>query len=207
LKVEELRAYLPRAVRQFPTSRELLLSLGSLHELLASQRLAAAREQRLVPRDTDAALRDAEQAYRQALALAPGFDPARIRLGHVLYRQRRYGEARKELQAVSVPLPTRDGYLRELFAAAVEEASGQWNAAIEAYRRAAAICSTCQVAQFGLASAYASLGDAERSRTLLQAALRAPAEQSDPWVGYDYAQAPMFPSLFAELKQSLCAPR
>jgi hypothetical protein len=207
LKVEELRAYLPRAVRQFPTSRELLLSLGSLNELLASQRLAAAREQRLVPRDTDEALRDAEQAYRQALALAPRFDPARIRLAHVLYRQRRYGEARKELQAVSVPLPSaQDGYLRELFAAAVEEASGQWTAAIEAYHRATAICSTCQVAQFGLARAYASLGDAERSRTLLQAALRASAEHTDPWVVYDYAQAPMFPSLFADLKQ-LCTPR
>lgn len=208
LKVEDLRSYLPRAVRQFPTSRELLLSLGSLHELIASQRLAAAREQRLVPRDTDEALRDAEQAYRQALALAPRFDPARIRLGRVLYRQRRYDEARKQLQAVSVALPSaQDGYLREVFAAAVEEATGQWKAAIAAYDRAAAICSTCQVAQFGLARAYASLGDAERSRTILQAALQASAEQSDPWVVYDYAQAPMFPSLFAELKQSLCTSR
>jgi tetratricopeptide (TPR) repeat protein len=208
LKVEDLRAYLPRAVRQFPTSQELLLSFGSLHELIASQRLAAAREQRLVPRDIDEALRDAEQAYRQALALAPGFDPARIRLGHVLYRQRRYGESRKELQAVNVPLlSAQDGYLREVFTATVEEASGQWNAAIEAYRHAAAICSTCQVAQFGLARVYSSLGDVERSRAILQAALRAPDAQSDPWVVYDYAQAPMFPSLFAELKQLLCTPR
>lgn len=208
LKVEDLAEYLPWAVERFPKSAELLLSLGSLHELTSAQRLAAVRNEGLISSNTAAAIRKAEAAYRMALSLDPQLTTARLRLARVLHLQGRQHDARVELKTVhATGADGEQEYLAWLFLGAVEEGAKQWTAAVRAYERAAAVCISCQTPKFGLARAYAALGQLDARSDTIRGALQDASVHSegDPWTLYDYGQGRQLPALVSELRRSLCA--
>lgn len=208
LKVEDLNEYLPWAVGRFPKSAELLLSLGSLHELASAQRLASAREEYLIPSDTAASIRKAEAAYSRALALDPQLTNARLRLARVLHLQGRQNDARAEVKTVLATGPEwEQEYLAWLFLGAVEEGAKEWTAALRAYERAAAVCISCQTPKFGLARAYAAVGQLDAVSDVIHDALQQAAvhTRGDPWTLYDYGQGRRLPALVRELRGSLCA--
>jgi tetratricopeptide (TPR) repeat protein len=204
LKVDDLRQFLPQAVQRFPSSSELWLSLGSYHELTASQRLAAAREQHLVATTVTRALDEAEIAYRRALSIEPTDAFARVRLGRVLYRKASFAEARTQLDCARTrTLAQAEGYLQQLFCGAVDEATGHPQSAIEAYRRAVALCDRCQIAQFALARALVGAGEPEGASAILRASVQEAARGIDPWSLYDFGQSLQLPQRLADLKASL----
>jgi tetratricopeptide (TPR) repeat protein len=208
LKVEDLSRYLPWATDRFPKSASLFLALGSFYELTAAQRLATAREERLISGDIADANRRAEAAYRRALSLNPRLTSAHLRLGRTLYHQARHQEARLELDsALATSSNVEEAYLAWLFLGAVEDGTGQWAAAVHAYKSAAAICVRCQSPKLGLARAYAELARLELSEAAVRDALQntsVPSPQ-DPWTVYDYGQGPQLPVILNELRRSLCA--
>ncbi|HEY7056644.1 MAG TPA: hypothetical protein VH458_08980 [Vicinamibacterales bacterium] len=208
LKIDDLGQFLPQAVHHFPSSSGLWLALGSYHELTASQRLAAAREQHLVTITVTRALDEAATAHRRALWIEPALGIARIRLGRVLYRKGEYAEARTQLErAATATLTSDERYLQELFRGAVEEATGHPPAALDAYRRAVAVCGRCQIAQLALARVLVSAGEPERASVLLRASVRASTPAIDPWSMYDFGQSPQLAQLLVDLRASLSVRR
>jgi tetratricopeptide (TPR) repeat protein len=87
-----------------------------------------------------AELRRAESYFRQALALKPEIGEAHLRLGRVLGQMGHHAEAADELRHALTELDDDQlRYYGALFPGAEEEALGRFDAAREAYQRAAAM--------------------------------------------------------------------
>jgi tetratricopeptide (TPR) repeat protein len=181
---ERLRAQLLSAQHEFPGEPAIALAEGCLEEGGASPRYA----QRVASR---AALARAEEHYRRALALEPGFAEARVRLGYVLFRLGRADEASRELQrAVEDARDPDVSYLGTLFLGAVREHAGRLTEAIGMYRKAREIGPACQVSAVALSHALFLTGDRNAAAGVArEAASMSPADCEDAWWSYDYGQA------------------
>jgi tetratricopeptide (TPR) repeat protein len=141
-------------------------------------------------RNSDAARarKDAEKAFRDALALDPSTHEARLRLGKLLLDTNRAIEAEPLLAEVDAKATTeRQRYLARLFLGRAAERTGRSEDAIRSYRRALEAWPDSQAARLGLAHALEKSSGPGASRELVGALLdptRRPAQPPDPWFLY-----------------------
>jgi len=147
-------------------------------------------ERALQHRDGDAsrARRDAEAAFREALALAPETLEARLRLGKLLLDGPRTAEAEPLLAAAeAAATDDRQRYLARLFLGRARERLGRSDDAIRSYRRALEAWPDNQAARLALAHALEKSSGPGASRELVDAVLD-PTRRSnlrpDPWFLY-----------------------
>lgn len=130
-------AHLERAVEALPQDLDARNNLANLYIL--SERLD-----------------EAEAALRAVVAAAPDFAPARFNLGVLLRRTKRAEEAIAELRAAVRLAPDIDGYM-EL--AEAQRATGRFEAAVAALRRAWALGPRSEELRRRLSRAYALFVD------------------------------------------------
>jgi tetratricopeptide (TPR) repeat protein len=150
-------------------------------------------------------LRQAEGYFRRALEIAPDHVEARLRLGRVLGLVGRHDDAARELRR-ALPSAGEDvlRYYGELFLGAEEEALKQYDAAFDAYRRAAALYPTAQSPWLALSSLGRRRGDRAAALRALQQLFDLPSdrlERDDPWWTYHVAQARNADRLLEALRQ------
>lgn len=185
-------AFMRRAVSEFPADPDILMMAGALGELAASPMIqddAEAGDDVRAERGSEAAnLRNAEQRYREALAIDPGLVEARVRLGRVLAHQGRHDAALVELRAVSDSAAGRKlRYYRDLFIGEAEEGRHRDEAAREAYRRALSLYPGAQSAHLALARAERRAGSRSRELETVARLLKLPMREDasqDPWRDY-----------------------
>jgi hypothetical protein len=202
LKVEDLESFFGEVGETFGSDGPFLLAKGTLHELLASRRLEAARRASLVP-GAKTSLDRAERFLRRAMAAAPALTEARLRLAHVVVLQGRPEEGIALLQPLlpgSVDPDTR--YLASLFLGQAHAAAGRRHAAKEAF--AVAATRPCgQVAAMALAHQDFLARDFAAAREALDATFEGAAGCRDPWPRYDYGQARNLPGLLDRLREAV----
>jgi hypothetical protein len=203
LRLEDLESFFGEIGTTLASHGRLLLAQATLHEVLASRRLAPARSARLAP-GAEESLETAERVLREALAAAPRLSEARLRLGHVVVQRGRIDEglallhtARQESEE-----PT-DRYFAELFTGQAQVLAGRTDLAERAFEAALAECPCGQAA----AVARAHLAFRERRydevRDLVAAALRPADGCDDPWAFYDYGQANRLGELIGALRRDV----
>ena len=172
-----------QAVLEARRDSEVQLVLGCVASGLAT-------EKAIQHRDSDAARarKDAEKAFRDALAVDPLTHEARLRLGKVLIDTNRAIEAEPLLAEVDAKAMTdRQRYLARLFLGRAAERSGRSEDAIRSYRRALEAWPYSQAARLALAHALEKSSGPGAARevvgALLDPTLR-PAQPSDPWFLY-----------------------
>jgi tetratricopeptide (TPR) repeat protein len=172
-----------KARAEAPRDAAVQLVLGCAAEGLAVERA-------LLHRDGDAsrARRDAEAAFREALALAPETLEARLRLGKLLQDGPHAIEAEPLLAAAeAAATDDRQRYLARLFLGRAQERLGRSDEAIRSYRRAFAAWPDSQAARLALAHALERSSGPAASRGLVQTLLdpiRRPDARPDPWFVY-----------------------
>jgi thioredoxin-like negative regulator of GroEL len=172
-----------RAREGAPRDPEVQLLLGCVASGIAE-------EKALQHEDSDGARArgEAEQAFREALALAPETHEARLRLGKLLLEEDRVTEAVTLLAEVDAQ--TTDGrqrYLARLFLGRAADRGGRPEDAIRSYRRALDAWPDSQAARLGLAHALEKSSGPGAARELVAAVLEAsrrPGRPSDPWFLY-----------------------
>jgi hypothetical protein len=202
LKVEDLRIFFDEVGEMLAFHGRFLLAKGTLHELLASRRLEAARRAVLVP-GARTSLDRAERFLGQAVAVAPGLTEARLRLAHVVVRQGRPDDGIALLQPLlQGPLDPDTRYLGSLFLGQAHAAAGRLEPARQAF--AAAAPHPCgRAAAMALAHQDFLARRFDAARKLLDGTREASAGCDDPWARYDYGQARELPGLIAELRRAV----
>jgi tetratricopeptide (TPR) repeat protein len=203
--------FMQRAVSQFPADPDMLLMAGTLHELLASPLIQddfeAEGELRTLRGSEGENLRIAEQLYREALKSNPGLLEARVRLGRVLSRQRRYELAIADLAAVpDQASEPKLQYYRNLFQGEAAEGLSRIDAAREAYHHALALYPNAQSATLALTRLERRAGDRSLALGAVLQLLRLPTgdeAHEDPWSVYFVATPAR---LAAEWLENLWAP-
>ncbi len=138
-------------------------------------------------RDSDAqhAREAAEKALRDTLALDPGLQEARLRLGKLLLDLRRAVEAESLLAEVDERgADDRQRYLARLFLGRVAERLGRPEEALRLYRRALEAWPDSQAARLALARALERSSGPAAPLVLVGATLgasRRPDRAEDPW--------------------------
>jgi tetratricopeptide (TPR) repeat protein len=166
-----------------PLDPEVQLVLGCVASGLATEKV-------LQHHDSDAARarKDAERAFREAVALAPAMHEARLRLGKLLLDERRVIEAEPLLAEVDAKATDdRQRYLARLFLGRAAERRGRSEEAIRSYRRALEAWPDSQAARLALAHALEKSSGPGASRELVGAILdpsRRRDGPSDPWFLY-----------------------
>jgi tetratricopeptide (TPR) repeat protein len=166
-----------------PRDPEVQLLLGGVASGLAL-------EKALQHRDSDAsrARKDAEKAFREALALDPETHEARLRLGKLLLDDSRTSEAEPLLAEVDAKATdARQRYLARLFLGRAAERGGRIEEAIRSYRGALEAWPDSQAAGLALAHVVEQSSGPGASRELVGALLdpsRPRAGPSDPWFLY-----------------------
>jgi len=202
--------HLERALELFPEDPDLLLDRGCLHETFAAPRIQAVVQTTTLPNrgrilvaSASSNLRDAERYFRQALDRKPNMTEARVRLARVLVLRERPGRARTELQRAIAE--TKDAvllYYSQLFLADAEQALGNFDAAREAYQRAAAFYPRAQSPYLGLSHLARRQGDRPGAHRAIQQVLSLSAderEREDPWWRYYEGTGPNAARLLSEL--------
>jgi len=200
-----------QAVSLFPDDLFLLMSAGSIHEMLASPTVQDRdyfTDSRLSP-DIESAsshLRKAERFFRQALRLEPGQAEARVRLGRVLGGLNRHDEALAELRAVRPPDDDAFvSYFAWLFLGDEEASAGHRDLAREAYGRALGIAPTAQSGWLALSRLARRSGDRSGAIEAMRRAAELPAggvdDRYDPWGDYNAGQGRMAPNLLRQLRK------
>jgi len=172
-----------KARLEAPRDPEVQLVLGC-----AASGLAA--EKAVQHHDSEAARAraDAENAFREALALAPETQEARLRLAKLLLDEQRTAEAEPLLADVDAKTTDdRQRYLTRLFLGRAAERGGRSEEAVRSYRRALEAWPYSQAARLGLAHALEKSSGPAASRELVDAAVdpsRRRDERADPWFLY-----------------------
>ena len=192
--------HLDRARRIFPADADILFLSGCQHEVYARPAIQSVLRSAVLPsgfsadfESSHAELRRAEGFLRQAVALKPEIGEAHLRLGRVLGLLGHHAEAVDELRHALTRLD--DDQLRydgELFLGAEEEALGRFDAAREAYQRAAALYPGAQSPHLALSQLAHRNGDragALRAIERVFALSRDDPGRDDPWWTYHKAQA------------------
>jgi tetratricopeptide (TPR) repeat protein len=188
-----------KAREEAPHDGEVQLVLGCAAEALAVEKV-------LLHRDGDAARarRDAETAFRAALALAPETHEARLRLG-------RLQDGAEPLLAAADAGSTDDRhrYLARLFRGRALERLGRSDEAIASYRRALEAWPDAQAARLALAHALEKSSGPAASRALVDAVLdpiRRPEAKPDPWFLYPIGPPGLAQAAFARVFDRQPAP-
>jgi tetratricopeptide (TPR) repeat protein len=133
---------------------------------------------------------EAEELFRETLAIDPARVEARLRLGHVLLTSGRPGEAVSLLrQAAEQARDSRQRYLALLFLGRASELQEDPNAAATSYRGAVEAWPESQAARLALARSLEASGGPAPARPLVMASLldsRKPAREPDPWWSYPF---------------------
>jgi tetratricopeptide (TPR) repeat protein len=128
----------------------------------------------------------AEREYRESLAIAPDYAPARIRLGRLLHRRDRLQDARAELErARAGVLPTGERYLLLLFLSATYEALKEPALARAALQEGVRVAGNQQGAWLALAQFEERSGHPERARGVIaQGLVHGRRSDTDAWWDY-----------------------
>lgn len=200
LYVQELGANLGNCIQWFPGDPSLLLARGSLFELIASARLAGARERSLVgPRDASLELALSDFA---AVRSAPFEIEAATRSVRVLGALGRSSDA-ADAAVVMLERRSLDADARFIVLMADGDALvllGRLSEARAAYAEAARLRPGSQSPVFSLASVLMLANEPEQARQQVKSALALASEDHDPLWAYDYGQAPQLPRALADVR-------
>lgn len=174
--------YLNRALAMFPNNAEIRLLAGVGQEMRGSPRVTG-----LSAGDRRDAVRAAERQYRLVLAAAPDRLEARLRLGRVLQQRNELNEARSLLTPLVSASDTRIAYLAQLFLGGIEDASRHPDAALAAYRGAAATLPTAQTARLAASELQHRAGDRHAAAEAVPEAA-GDANVFDPWWTYIFGE-------------------
>jgi tetratricopeptide (TPR) repeat protein len=157
---------------------------------------------------SEAALRDAQRRFDQALRQDPSLLEARLRLGWVLVRRGWEEKAQDHLQTVA-ETPGEDSRraLAWLFLGRVYEKRGDAGAAVRAYRRALALVPHLQAAHIGLAHALEAGAGDEAARDVIGPFFLDRSRswvRQDPWNDYPFGPPELRLRPFEELVERLC---
>ena len=153
--------------------------------------------------------RSAENLLRRALAIDPQFVEARLRLGRVLFQQKKYDEALPFLvQAAGDSTDRTLRYYAHLFSGDALASLGRVEDARESYERAIAQWPTGQAARLGLAAAMRAAGDREQGLAVVVASLEEPPadEDDEPWWEYPFGDAAHMQTLMDALRAPFAKP-
>jgi tetratricopeptide (TPR) repeat protein len=172
-----------QAAFEAPRDSEVQLVLGCVASGLATEKAVQHRES-----DAARARKDAEKAFRDALAVDPLTHEAGLRLGKLLLDTKRAAEAEPLLAEVEAKATDdRQRYLARLFLGRAAERGGRSDDAIRWYRRALEAWPHSQAARLALAHALEKSSGPGAARevvgALLDPAIR-PVQPSDPWFVY-----------------------
>jgi tetratricopeptide (TPR) repeat protein len=183
-----------QALRLFPRDSQLLLARGCLHETFASPAIQAVVRQgagvgrQLTVGSERLNLVGADRYFREALKADPRNTEARVRLGHVLGRQRWHNDAIAELQHAlkAGPDPTLS-YYALLALGREEELLGRTADARRSFERAAALFPAAQSPLLALARLSFHDGDPRRAGGALDRIFALSDDEGrrfDPWWDY-----------------------
>jgi tetratricopeptide (TPR) repeat protein len=223
LRFEDLARHVDAMVKRFPADGDVLLVLGSLYEALGwsreppidlSRAVAGARG---IPDDPRPAIlrsledrgqrkiqEEAAGAFRHALAVSPSLDEARLRLARMMNELDRPDEALALLKPIGdgeAPAPVK--YLAWLFEGAAEQRRNDLDAAINAYRAAAAQYPGCQTPVVAMTDALRNKGDRTTAFGMLLRVAVAGSQCDDPWWSYHFGQAGRFDSALQEMRRDV----
>ncbi len=195
--LQEAHALLGDALRRHPRDPDLLTTLGTLQERIATlprdegggapktHSIEGAGDAGLVFALPRATLDEAIATFRAALAADPGRVEARLRLGRLLVLRGNPEAAIAELdRARAAAGSSAQRSLAHLFLALAHERADRPAAAREAYAEAAREAPASQAAWLGLARVADPLGDREAAQEALARALQPQGEGRDPWAEY-----------------------
>jgi tetratricopeptide (TPR) repeat protein len=186
----------------FPRAAEAWLGEGAVYEWSAfPDGLGGPR----VPGPSRSLAREAERAYRAALAADPASAEARVRLGRVLQRIGRSDEARRELERAT--RRAREGgilALAHLFLGQVRESQGDRSGALRAYRAALAASPSLQPAAIALAALLVDRGERAQAIATLRGPLRGgDAEERPLWLAYRLGSPTRAEQALARVREQL----
>jgi hypothetical protein len=193
--------HLDQARRIFPDDPDLLFLSGCQRETYAGPAIQVATRSVALPAGLSMAiesergeLRQAEGFFRRALALRSDMGEAHLRLGRVLGQQGHHADAAAELrQALAIDDDDALRYFGELFLGAEEEALGRFDAARDAFEKAAALFPSAQSPLIGLSEVARRRGDRAGALAAMQKVFELPnagdSGRDDPWWIYHTAQA------------------
>jgi tetratricopeptide (TPR) repeat protein len=180
----------------FPDDPDLLFLSGCQRETYAAPAIQAAAHTVSLPSgfavaigSERAELRQAENLLRRAVTAAPEMGEAHLRLGRVLGLLGRHQEAVAELQQALTQLTDDDSrYYDALFSGAEEEALGRFDAARDAYQRAATLFPLAQSPLVALSQLAHRRGDRAAAAAAMRMVFELPAAvdrgTDDPWWHY-----------------------
>lgn len=113
----------------------------------------------------------AREAFEKALAIEPGQDEARLRLGRVLWRLGRAREAQESLGKAVNATEGATRYLAHLFLGQCLEDGQNLGGAIDEYKAALSLRPDTQIGAVALAHALSLRGDVDRAREILEPVL------------------------------------
>lgn len=181
LNLPGARTLIERGMRIVGESPHLLLMSGRVFEM-STYPHATCPDCR--PDDDQAVFRNltrAAEAYRRATALDPHSAEGHLRLGRVLQLLGDRGGARQELGEVErITTSAELLYLVALFRSDLNQEEGDVRAAAAEAERAVSIGPDYQSARIALAHLSDRLGQADRSRQIVDRLLRLPPA-GDPW--------------------------
>jgi VWFA-related protein len=190
-RTDEATGRLKALLRESPRDADALLALGAIEE--SHLQAAVARPLEATPAGSESlpkfqrnavrerVLREAEERYRAVLAVRPGDEEARLRLGRVL-QLRGEREAVQHLEEVSRSANGDRKALALLFLGEARDAAGSLAGALTSYRQAAAAAPHSQTATLALAQALLRNGDPKAARDTVEKGLL--AQGLDPYLTY-----------------------
>ncbi len=176
-------SFAEEARRRAPLDAEVHLMLGCAAE-------TRARELALGRQDSESGRRreQAERALSDALALDPGLQEARLRLGQLLVDRGRLVQAESLLDQVEAgAADDRQRYLARLFLGRLAAARGRVDDAVGFYRRALEVWPDSQAARLALAQALEQSSGPSVAWPLVAGSLAASGRLDrtrDPWWAY-----------------------
>ena len=198
-----------QALRLFPRDSQLLLARGCLHETFASPAIqAVVRQGPMVGRQVTVGserlnLVGADRYFREALKADPRNTEARVRLGHVLGRQRWHKDAVVELQQALKTEPDRTlSYYALLLLGREEELLGRTDDARGSFERASALFPAAQSPLLALARLSFHDGEPRRAEVALNRLFALSDDESrriDPWWDYYSGVGRFHESLLGQL--------
>jgi len=208
--------HLDHAREIFPADGDILFLSGAQHETYAGAQIQSAVQTAVLPSGVSFAvesergeLRQAEGFLRRAVEVDPNHAEARLRLGRVLGLLGRHADAARELRQALASVDAEVlRYYGELFLGAEEEALAHYDAAFDAYQRAAVLYPTAQSPWLALSSLGHRRGDRAAAQQALQQLFDLPSdplERDEPWWTYHVAQARNADDLLEALRRPFLA--
>jgi tetratricopeptide (TPR) repeat protein len=206
LELDEATVELRRLRDEFPRDAESVLSEGSVHETYTWPKLVESLPRPPLDEVPERIVRghfeNAESAFRRATDMDPALHEARLRLGQLLYRQRRYRDALETLKPAMDQSDDRwVTYLARLFAGACLESLEDPTAAVEHYRAALLLRPQSPTPYVALSHALRLAGN--RALALTTAVGVEGGASDDPWWQYYFGQSRKLPALVEAMRREV----